>query len=288
MYAKYVSTASATTTNIIQDIAALLTGAAISSLSTSCDQANTTLTSTVAPGWTTVDTAPTGGGVVVSAPDADGLTTKYLQLSIPGGYFALTTYETWNTATHTGTRSTTSGNIGSISNNAVYTYYIFATPRSVYITGNISSIAGQGFIEFSRDCKYLQGTTYPATVVVASAGLGNPQSGYNLGAVSRTKNLTSAGDSPSSTSVTIASFAPRAGGNAVPTTTLLDASGAAYHEMRSIWVMSQNAGAILGRLYDVVEITKGSGAAGDTFSDGTNTYMIVYTASLNTIAFKMA
>ena len=212
MHAKYVSTIASTQAQIINDLALLISGSPISALSASCDKANTTLISTVLPGWTLLDAAAGSSGCVLTAPDADGLTTKYVRLfGITANWIDLNLYESWNSATHVGTNVSISASSQRAAAQSVLwnagvtnTYWIFATPRMLFITGpqvvgaNIDgSSSGMGAFEFTRECEYLKGSTYPCVATGTSHALSGKW-GATLSDVqlfmSRTKNLNAAGD----------------------------------------------------------------------------------------------
>jgi hypothetical protein len=298
MFAKYVTTSSPTQANVIADIAALLAGAAITDLSSSCDKSNSTLLSTVAPGWTITDNNAGSSGYILSAPDLAG-NTKYVKLFASNAtYLDIQAYETWNSTSHTGTNPTTA--LGAVSTspgvtvNVVNYFFIFATARSFIVMGGGSNPAGGGGIgafEFTREAAYLQGTTYPAVCVGMLAGLTNSNKNMNI---SRTKNLTAAGDTVPTTalSATIAARNVAAGGITSPTSYLIDANGTYYNEIRPIWLATSGAGAaIYGKCIDVFETTNLSAVGNplDTLSDGTGTYMIlVQTTGVGTLIAKVA
>lgn len=319
MFAKYVSLPTSTQAQVQNDLALLLSGAAISALSASCDKTNTTLLSTVAPGWTLADTAGPNTGYAVTAPDAAGTTTKVgLIYTSSAALIGVLGYETYNASTHVGT-NVTAGVTFAYSSTTINTYFIFATPRSFYITP--SNGQGAGIFEFSRDCQYLIGTNYPCFAVVGNAALAAFSSGATttqanatavLNAVPRTKNLVAAGDLTGATSgvylATITSKIVTAQGNSqnsgwfwsipsyAPNTKLLDANGIPYYEVRPLWAISSgypNVGATIGKFYDILETSIAVGNTMDTISDGTNTYAIVNISQTGynlaaTYAFKMA
>jgi hypothetical protein len=282
MFAKYVTTAAPVQAQMIADIAALICGASIASLSASCDKVNSSLVSTIAPGWTLHD-AP-NSGVVVTAPDVDGLTQKYVRLFAPSAStFDAMGYETWNAVAHTGTNATP-GNPASFSfwANQVNTIFIFATARSFYFT---SPAAGVGSFEFSRDAGYLQGSSYPCHAIATSASLTSAVSSGNV-YVPRMKNLVAAGDR-SGFALYAATLAPRygTGNQGGPAGALYGADGTMHYEIRPMWLMSD--GGVIGKLFDVIELARQSGAAFDTFSDGVDTFMLVPSSNFIMI-FKVA
>lgn len=316
MHVKYVSSNAPVLAQIINDFALLLAGSPISALSASCDKANSILISTVAPGWTVVDAAATFSGCVVSAPDADGLTTKYVKIhALSATLMDVACYESWNSTTHVGTNptsSSTSAEMLVFTPAAVNTFWIFATPRSLYISD--VAARGIGAIEFTRDCQYLQGTTYPCVISVTASSIhhsnngGNLYGGTNIGqsvGLSRMKNLLASGDQlGSSCYISTASLAPKTTTanswnftiSGTPTVSLRDASDLSYHEIRPIWVSTRGIGAplacgrqaIIGKLYDVAEITANAANTFDTLLSGSDTYMVLNTINVGSIAFKIA
>lgn len=89
MYARYVYKASATAAAVAGDLAALATGAAVSSLSSACDKAQTTVAGE-ASGWAMYDAA----GLVMRAPTAAGW--MYARVEVTGGSVGLRTMEGWS------------------------------------------------------------------------------------------------------------------------------------------------------------------------------------------------
>lgn len=294
MYAKYVTNATSTQAQVINDIAQLLSGAAISALSASCDKVNTTLLSTVAPGWTLTDAAAASSGCVVSAPDAAALTTKYVDLyASSAALIAAVGYETWNAGTHAGTNPTNAiSNTLAYSASAVNTYLIFATPRSFYI-GTPGTSVGIGAFEFTRDCQYLVGTTYPCFAMISSVSL---QGANTMSFVPRLKSLIAAGDlSAANAGVYVATISPKntptvTSPARAPNAAIYDSTGTQYQEVRPLWLVAAPSAIIvpiLGKVYDILEINANAGNTLDTFSDGTNTYAIVNVGTCS-YAFKQA
>jgi hypothetical protein len=293
MHSKYVTLASSTQAQVINDIAKLLSGSPISALSASCDKVNSTLISTVAPGWTLFDAAAPLNGNVLSASDADALTTKYVRIFGPSGTtIDITANETWNAGTHAGTNpANASGVTVPYSTNAVNTYWIFGTPRSIFIT-NGALTGSVGVFEFTRDAAYLTGSTYPAQ---ANASCNSFQLAAGTLALPRSKNLVAAGDlTAAAASAVVGTIAARGvtGRPGSPNTTIQDGSGNLYHEMRPLFAMVNQSGgltqsAILGKIFDIMEVTLNAGAALDTFSDGTSTWMILPPNTI-TLALKVA
>lgn len=322
MYAKYVTDTTSVQAEVINDIALLLSGSPISALSNSCDKANTTLISTVAPGWTLVDNAAPLNGRVLSAPDADGLTTKYVNLNTQSAsLIGLTGYEAWNSVAHTGTNATTPSTV-TYSTTTPNTYIIFATVRSFYFS-IVNGDSGIGAFEFTRECEYLKGTTYPCFTVIDSAsngGLGaqarnsTVNTSFTPNYIPRSKNLMGGGDLTGASSYCVVSSISAKNNplqyssnntviyssfiTAPQSTRMFTDTGRPYYELRPLFAMTASGwwnnysskvsnGALLGKFYDVLETAANAGNNLDTFSDGTTTYVILAIANA-TYAFKMA
>ena len=328
MFAKYISTVTATRAQVINDLCLLLSGSPLSALATSCDKVNSTLLSTVLPGWTLVDAAAPLSGCVISSPDLEGLTTKYVGLrtgGVSGVDIEAVGYETWNAVAHTGTNTCTSSSsaaygAGSLPYVAasINTYWVFATPRSFYIV-TLTGI-GIGAFEFTRDCEYLKGTTYPCFAIMASnviyqdPGISQSQNIYTplQAGVPRMKNLSSPGDitgAPSKVSpasmyarYTYGSYWTNSvnvygiifASKGIATTKLLDATETPYYELRPLWAvftpnLTQNNQPVIGKFFDILEIGPGLANTLDTFNDGTTTYAVINIGGTNSaLAFKIA
>lgn len=288
MLVKYVTTSGATTDQMIADLVAIITGGTIASLSASCDKVNSAvIANSTATGWTLFDSfnvtvVGTTGGYVLTANAATGSTVKYARLyKSASNAVDIVANETWNAGTHTGTNLTTGA--GGISLSVSTTYMVFATARTFMIWNSTGTAAA--VCEFTRDCPYLSGTTYPSYLVASQTGLA--QSGGQM-YMPRQKNLTATGDSTNVT-VNAGTISNRSSGQAVTSTSsaVRDATDSLYHEMRPIWVVTNSNNIVLGRLYDYVEITRAAGNAFDTFSDGTDSYMIAAIGGHATIAVKI-
>ncbi len=301
MYAKYVTNATSTLANVIADIAALLCGGSIASLSASCDKVNSTLVSTVAPGWTAHDISGSvaNSGRVISAPDASGLTTKYANIYTPSvGTIDVLTYDAFNAGTHTGTNASTAvtSPMNSISLTSVNVIAIWATPRGFYMQGVTVAAGGSGHFEYTRDIQYLIGTTYPCCFALSKDTLGSASS-TSLGQTSRMKNLTAAGDTTGSTAaVALGCITTKFGVGSkisgVINAQIRDNTEALYMELRPLYAMSliygsQQRQVPFGKVYDILECTFVSGANTlDTFSDGTDTYSYIVIDANTAMALK--
>lgn len=111
MYAKYTYSAGATAANILADVVLILTGTTDkTTLSASCDQANTEILTTYnVAGWTVHDAVSSTKSVITSAQSDTG--SKYLVLDVgaSAGFFRAQCCESWNATTHTATNLITQG-----------------------------------------------------------------------------------------------------------------------------------------------------------------------------------
>jgi hypothetical protein len=304
MLVKYVTNASVTTINIINDVALLCTGGSISDLSTGCDKVYTTiLAKIVNPGWTLVDNAAPNTGVVISSPDVDG-NIKYVRLSLVGASnnVSFDLFESWNATTHTGTNQSSYPAAVTATGGSKQTFYLYVTPRTIYfakpatISNGIVTHNGGGTFEVSRDALYLKGTNYPAFCTGADQGLIPYGSGNSYSMVfPRIKNQSGVGDVTGTSALgmtgTICAKYYGAGGTVgSPGRPNRTATDATYYDFRDMWVLcslSGSNGTILGKMYDVKEIAYGAANTGDTFSDGTDTYMAFLT-NYGCFALKVA
>jgi len=114
MFTTYRYNSGATQANILSDIVAILTGeTTVANLSASCDKPNTTITSTIAAGWTLHDgSSGSNKKVIKSAYSDNGSAFKYVEIDLLSTtYFDCYIYEDFNSGTHTGTNiSSNSGN----------------------------------------------------------------------------------------------------------------------------------------------------------------------------------
>lgn len=303
MYVRYVTLAASTYANTLADIAALLSGASVADLSATCDKAATiVIASDIAPGWTLLDAAANSGRVV-SAPDADALTTKYARLWMNTAVLQINTYEFWNPVTHVGTNigNAPGGNPGiNISQTAANTIHIFANPRCFAIAEPSGGMVG--CFEFSRNMDYLKGTAYPCySVGTGKSMAGAPSAVANdvTMFLSRTKAQTAAGDATGSGtsyfSGTLRSRLAQTPGWGVPQVPLQDNNGLYYHEVRPIWalllVSNTDSCSILGEFYNIWEATRKIGNFFDILNIGADSYMVVPNgdaANGNTILMKVA
>jgi hypothetical protein len=149
MFATYTYTSTATAGNVLNDIVSILTGTTDkATLSASCDQANTTITSTYAAGWTLHDASAGTNAKCIKAPLADDPTKyKYVVIDTNGSTYVLSkVYETWDETGHTGTNladgSATSSANQQLALTAGGTLYIGATARYCCFTAQTTTSFG--------------------------------------------------------------------------------------------------------------------------------------------------
>lgn len=178
MYAKYQYVSGATQANILADLTAILTGeTTVANLSAGCDKTNTTITSTIAAGWTLHDGSSGTNKKVIKAPySGNAAVYKYLELDYSySADYCITCqfYETFDNSTHTGTNKTANSNteLGqrmttSTSGNILH---VFSSARFVALfsqtaNGNWGDISYSGAtlaIEFKPLCPWSNDTNYP-------------------------------------------------------------------------------------------------------------------------------
>lgn len=291
MYAKLVTTSAPTQAAVISDIAKLCSGSDIASLSSSADKTNSVLISTVAPGWTLIDSAAPSSGQVLSAPDADGVTTKIINLYAPATTtISLFAYTAWNSTAHTGTDVSTNPGTMAFTAGAVNTFYIFATPRTIFVLSANTLLYAA---EFTREAAYLVGSTYQPFMIGIMGSIVSSGTSYTA----RRKALTVAGDyTAANAQMVVMQMAARVQSGVAqgPFSAVQDAAGNLYHEIRPIYAgifgpESTQSGTNLycGKLYDVYETSRNGIASYDTISDGTNTYM-AYASGATCLLWKMA
>jgi len=302
MYAKYVTNATTVQSQAISDLALLLTGSPVSALSSSCNKTLSMITpGAPAPGWTLVDSAAPQSGQVISAPDADGLTTKYVRLHVYSAVqFSLTGSESWDATAHTGLNPTTAGSTSTalLVTDAPGMYHLFVTPRSFYIckVGNSPANAvGVGAFEFTREAEHLKGTTYPCFVIANGTVLSGI---YNTFDLPRTKDVAlTSGDTNSFAQLQRGTmgirFGTTASGNvpkppAGPSRAVNDVP---YYEFRPVFLIKSlgsysHTALVYGRLYDVVDTTPGIGNLLDTFPSGSVRYSLVAADANSTVLIR--
>lgn len=173
MYAKYQYVSGATQANILADLTAILTGETDkANLSAGCDQTNTTITSTIAAGWTLHDGSSGTNKKVIKAPySGNGAVYKYVELSIDTtALFTAFLYETFNESTHTGTNITSNGTttrqqltLGTTSNKI----HLFSSARMIVLLsettvyGDSTHNGALVIAEMKPLCPWNNDTSYP-------------------------------------------------------------------------------------------------------------------------------
>lgn len=151
MYCVYKTNDAWLNSQFVNDIKLLATGTAdVNNLSASCNKASTTITNTIAAGWTLCDDAAGTNAKVISCSDADAVTTKYLRLD--GNSSTLhrfRAYEAWNATSHTGSVGSYDDGANavamSINIGAANFFYVWITPAYLIIRGYHSG-SWQGYI----------------------------------------------------------------------------------------------------------------------------------------------
>ncbi len=277
MYAKYVSVIGATMPNVLSDIARLIAGESIASLSSSCDKVNTeVLYGSTVTGWSVHDiSAPAAAhGVILSAPDADGLTTKYVSLSsYSATEIAMTAYDTFNNVSHTGTNRTNLDMGGGyrimFTTTTVNTFYIVATPRLLAIGSDFAHQMNMA-VEFTREMKYLKGTNYPAYGIW---NIGNLNRNWWMN-IPRVKNPTAPGDLTGNVGAYIQGIGGTAGVTSI--TPVRDQYDQLYHQLVPAFANTlNNVGPYIGTIRDMFFFTKNYGKGGDELSTDDGEFLII-------------
>lgn len=165
MYAVYSYVAGATQANVLADIVAILTGTTNpASLSAACDTANTSITATVAAGWTVHDAAfATNKQVIKSAYVDNPSQFKYAVLDHSNsGYLQLFIAEDVNSTTHVATN---------LSGNAAATAY---QPRNGTAAGKFHLWSSARFMAIAAEIPLNFGAVSnggPTVVAEMSRGL---------------------------------------------------------------------------------------------------------------------
>jgi hypothetical protein len=175
MYGRYVYTAAATLNNVIDDIAAILTGQTNSSLLAAAVIPDTELDGTIATTWSVYDNA-TGSDnprVILRAPISDaGTKYKFLGLGNNADSLVVYSYENWNPTTNVGTNAvsvTWAMGIG-----ASKQVTLHANNKTAYVSrpaiDDTTVIAGACVTEFDRwDIWRTTGATYPDAILCNAA-----------------------------------------------------------------------------------------------------------------------
>ncbi len=179
MYGRYVYTAAATMNNVIDDIAAILTGQTNSSLLAAAVIPDTELDGTIPTTWSVYDNA-TGSDnprvILRSAISDAGTKYKFLGLGNNAGSLVVYSYEDWNTSTNTGTNAVSVTWAMGIGSSKQITLH--ANSKGAYVSrpaiDGTTVIAGAVVTEFDRwDISRTTSATYPdAVLCYAGSGWG--------------------------------------------------------------------------------------------------------------------
>jgi hypothetical protein len=198
MYAKYEYNSGATQANILADLVLILTGTTdVNSLSASCNKTTSSITATVASGWTVHDASAGSGKQVLKAAYVDnGSAYKFAELTVTSSELQIHVNETWNETAHTYTNRT--GNTSYYqrwSSSNAGRFYLFSSARFLAIVGEYltnygeSSYSGMTIVaELSRNQPWnTVGSGYPSVALVntgechyGNAGIYLPRAKTNL------------------------------------------------------------------------------------------------------------
>lgn len=281
MLVKYVSLPAATQAQILADLVALACGGSIAGLSAGADKAAcAVLANSEASGWTLYDAAGPSSGKVLTAKDAAN-NDKFVNLYPSGATsFSLFGYETYNSATHTGTNSTgAASNPLTFTAGNAHTYYIYATARNLAFMSSTAN-AVLGSFEFSRDAPFMNSNLYPAHAICAYWGINNAFS------IIRIKNVSANGDAFSQLHT---AYALTVGGNAFAGP-YRDANDSIVYPIMDPYIVMNSAfnGLPLGKMQDILVSCPSLGNFMDTTVVDGVTYFIVPFSTYNRFLFKMA
>ncbi len=294
MFVKYVTTAASTFAQVCNDLAQLASGAGISVLSASCDKINSAvIASTTAPGWSLVDASGPSSSSVISCRDAGDTYTKYCAFEPASTYIAIRSYDGYNPATHTGTNGCVTSAVGSCSPTftagTIKTFYLYVTPRTIMLMDSVTTNRWAGCLEFTKDAGYFQnGILYPCHGSFDSSSMNS-----SYGIIPRMKTLNANGDSlAGSTMKGTIGFISNSFGTVQFTTPIRDAVETQYHPVLNTFYLafplsSSTNGTPIGKLYDLYVTTIGAGNSFDTFTDGTDTYMVLVNGTYQTTCIKI-
>lgn len=148
MFAQYAYKSGATAANILADLVAIYTGQTnVASLSSDCDQPNSSILTTYAvAGWTVHDaSAGTNKQCLKAVCNHDATIYKYLTIDTnTAGYVIIGLHQTWDAGTHTGTVSQVPANTAQMrwQSAGTGTLYLFASARYLGLYGEYGATKG--------------------------------------------------------------------------------------------------------------------------------------------------
>lgn len=188
MYGRYVYTAAATLNNVIDDIAAILTGQTNSSLLAAAVIPDTELDGTIPTTWSVYDNA-TGSDnprvILRSAISDAGSKYKFIGLGSNADSLVVYSYEDWNTSTNTGTNAVSVTWAMGLGSSKQITLH--ANSKGAYVSrpaiDGTTLIAGAVVTEFDRWDIYRTTTaSYPDAVLCnAAPGWSSQEYGAPIG-----------------------------------------------------------------------------------------------------------
>lgn len=289
MFARYDYKAGSTLSEVMADIALLLTGTtAKASLSASCVQATTDIVSTVAAGWSVYDAAAGTNAQVFRALCADGVTYKYMWIQLTATTFEVRCYESWNATTHVGTNlaATTVGIVGSTDSRFAPasggTLFLSTSVQYVHMIGFVGTTWGycKSVMERSRLSAWDTLANGVTPVLYSTGGwtLGPHQGSYPGGTLvadltaPRSKSAAFAnvtGTSAGYTAVTL--LGSNYQGGAQQFAKSPDASGTPQYIGTDIYAANAPRGDLGGMLYGIKAVSTG-GITSDDVTLGGQTY----------------
>lgn len=275
MYAVYNYAAGSTQANVLSDLIKLITGETNkANLSANCVQANTSITSTVAAGWTVHDAAAGTNQQVVRALCQDGTTYKYYRLNTSTTTSIISSIaEAWNETAHTGTNVVVNGAVTWSASGGGY-FYVYATVKNIVLLSYSSSTWSwpMDCHEFTRETV---GSTYPCFAMTYSDP--NPVQGAVV--LPRVKRIDTTGDLTSWSAMLVHDGGTGFSWNQA--TTYRDASENTLIAAYKVAVAGNGGnlgGRRLGQCYDILAVGKSSGLGTnlDEITYGGKTYVLFY------------
>ncbi|MBF0097505.1 MAG: hypothetical protein HQM04_16690 [Magnetococcales bacterium] len=164
MFAKLVYNAGSSAANVLSDVVAILTGTTnVANLSAACNQAVSSITATVAAGWSVHDASAGSNAQAIRAPNADsGYKYVVVDTNTAGAIFTKV-WESWDNSAHTGTNLAYNSDATAYSQRLDLTnggtLYIFASARFLMLASSVAAGWGSptnggpsGCFERTRAC----------------------------------------------------------------------------------------------------------------------------------------
>jgi hypothetical protein len=200
MYAIYKYKAGASSSNILSDLVALITGeTVVSNLSSDCDQVNTSITSVVAPTWVLYEQI-SATRAILRAPYSDNASLyKYIEVYASSFGIMLFGYDSWDIATDTynwktqNTSSSTYDQGFDLTNGGLF--HVFAGPNHTAIAAEESGNFGGNYnglllaSEYTRDLSNNNNTMQSFCIIDTGTSLNGGDFAFPVVSPDKTGNL---------------------------------------------------------------------------------------------------